>query len=646
MANPWDSDEIIGGSPWDADPVVSTPKPAAKPNFSDVRASVSSTETGRASRRTAKVRAQAEGEANRARIEYDRMQSGPGFLAGLGSSLADTATGIRQLGTEAVAVGSGDWAKAAEGLGMNRLAGAIRRNVTLPAYQSAQAQRADVQQTRADMEPMQGSVSGQLGSIAGGALQAILPGQAIRAVRVPAKMSAAKSALNTIAAPTTVRGNMLFGAGVGASQPVVSGDERTLNALAGGAAGAALPVIARGLSAGRNLLSGPAAAERRAAETILKESGGRPLNIAPSLVPGVRRTLGEATLDPGIMALERNARRTSPADFAELDMQNNLGRIRGLESFAGDESKMAQAIAERRRRALPLLNKAKGVQGVGRQDLIKSLDESIKANSPRPSVASALQDVRAAIGNAGDDVASLYQVRKYIDDLVSGKAGSDKSYARAARAELMAFKSQLDDKMAQASPDFARYLVEWRAGSAPIDRMKLGQRLMSQQSGGAVLDPQTGVQQLTPAQFSRQARDLDRVAAKVTGFKNARSQDILMPEDRATIEAIQDDLARQFRRAQNPAQPGSATMEAGELLTRNAVRSIAARTGIPIIAGIAEYLEGRSTAQMSAKIAQMIADPAEFQRVTQALSERDRKSVRDALIAISGQSGAVISTQN
>lgn len=57
------------------------------------------------------------------------------------------------------------------------------------------------------------------------------------------------------------------------------------------------------------------------------------------------------------------------------------------------------------------------------------LDAGIEKNATRPTVQAALNDVKTALSHAGDDVASLYNVRKYIGDLLEGKAGSDKGYA-------------------------------------------------------------------------------------------------------------------------------------------------------------------------------------------------------------------------
>lgn len=165
--------------------------------------------------------------------------------------------------------------------------------------------------------------------------------------------------------------------------------------------------------------------------------------------------------------------------------------------------------------------------------------------------------MKGAIANAGDDVVSLYNVRKYIGDLLEGKAGSDKGYAQAATRELMQIKGQLDEQLRAASPSFGQYLDEFKAGSKPIDRMKLGSTLYDSGSG-AIMDPVTGTYTLTPAAFGRQVKNLDVAAQKATGFAKAKAANVLEPQDMQSIGAIQDDLSRQAF-ADTAARQGSDT---------------------------------------------------------------------------------------
>jgi hypothetical protein len=325
--------------------------------------------------------------------------------------------------------------------------------------------------------------------------------------------------------------------------------------------------------------------------------------------------------------------------FQPIDTANNAARVRAIEGFAGDQSALSAAEKARTRASKPLLGQAYTDRGVDVGAVRSELGAQIKANATRPSVQSALVDVQNALAKAGDDVYSLYGVRKYIGDLLSGKAGADKSYARAASKELKSIQEVLDDKLAAKSPSFAQYLDAYRSGSKPINRMQTGQQLLASDSGGAVLDPQTGMQVLTPASFSRKARNLDAVAAKATGFKKAKADQILEPQDLATIRAIQDDLERQSFRATAGSGGNSMTQERQALQGRMG-RRLASK--VPVVGGFVEALDQLGNQRVNDRLAYLIANPAEARRVLSALNQQDRAVLSRALVQLGGRTGASV----
>ena len=709
-----------------AKPVAARPKKQAGPNFADVTSQWSSTAQQRTPKpktqadraRTMRVRANAEADAIRAQAT-DPLEGMSGMqrgAAGFGMAYNDLYQGGKQRfvdqllsGTQlsgGLPIGVEQVSSGLRGLGLDRMAGAVDQYAVNPLQRAKAGMQADVAAERVATEPLRvGSGAGISGNILGTLSQFAIPGVGMRGT-------------------AGIRANAAQGGLLGYMMPSVSDSETAINSTLGATAGAAIPVIGRTSNKLAQLLSRPklTGAERRAGETILREAGGRPLNVEQSKVPGVRRTLGEATLDPGVMALERNARRTAPADFAELDMQNNLARVRALESFAGDEGMIAAAEAARAKAANPLLKAAKAVDGIDTNRLVSQISRLEKAQEGRPAIQTGLRQVRdlitrkipdaermqsalaplgeyvktsrgsatnreaakeairqikagewpsvsftkggkgtvgvgktydaakdalaksrAALGKettGRDKLSELYNARKTINDMLSGKYGGDNAAALAGSRELIAVRNQLDRVLEKASPEFGQYMNTWRAGSKPIDRMKIGQELMGQKSGGAVLDPQTGVQQLTPAQFSKQARNLDRVAVNATGFRKAKAADYLRSEDIGSVRAIRDDLERQFKRAQNPAQPGSATMEAGELFKKTAVESLLSEAGVPVASKVSGHFQKKATEKLNAKLQELIANPAEFQRVLAALSPQQREVVSKALMMVGGMAGA------
>lgn len=547
------------------------------------------------------------------------------YRAGLGKSMVDTYQGVKQFGVDAIGELAGDRTGLTSG----------DNAVTRWADRKGAELRAAEADRRQTDEALMNTGGGLFGNAVGTVSQLFAPAAALRG-----------TSLGRAFISATVRGNALQGLALGAVQPVANEGERAQNAgvgLVAGGAGAAVPKAGGALlrlaggAVGRPTLSG---AERRAAQIVRGEASSlqQLMQPAPSAVPGVQRTLAEETLDPGIARLERQVRGQSNL-FQPIDTANNAARVRHIESFAGDDAALRAAQADRTNTAKPLLGQAYLDKGIDVAPIRSFVDQAVSDNATRPSVQSAILDVKGALDKAGDDAHSLYGVRKYIGDLLSGKAGGDKTYAKAASAELKQIQEVLDEQIAAKSPAFAQYLDAFRSGSKPINRMQIGQRLLASDSGGAVLDPQTGLQVLTPASFSKKARDLDAVAAKATGFKKARAADSLLPEDIVAIRAVQDDLERQAFRT--TAGSGGNSMTAERLALQDKIGSRLAGK-LPIVGGLVEAMNTLGNQRVNTQLARMMAEPAYARAVLSKLSKSDRAVVTKALIQIGGKAGASV----
>lgn len=558
------------------------------------------------------------------------------YRAGLGKSLVDTYEGIKQFGVDAIGELAGDRTGLTGTSKLESLASGEKPGsnaVTRWADRKGQELRGAEAERRRLNEPLMNTGGGMFGNVVGTVSQLFAPGAALRG-----------TAVGRALLPATVRGNALQGLAMGAIQPVANEGERAQNTaiggLAGGAgaavpkAGGALLKLARGV-VGRPTLSG---AETRAAELVRGEATSldRLMQADPSAILGVQRSLAEETMDPGIARLERLVRGKSN-DFQPIDTANNAARVEALGKFAGDEGTLRAAQQARTAASKPLLGEAYLDKGVDTNAIRGFVEKAAADNATRPSVQSAILDVQKALDQAGDDVVSLYGVRKYIGDLLSGKAGGDKTYARAASAELKDIQGVLDDEIAKKSPAFGKYLSAFKDGSKPINRMQIGQELV--ESGGSVLDPQTGLQVLTPAAFTRKARDLDAVAAKATGFKKARAADSLLPEDIATIRAVQDDLARQSFRA--TAGSGGNSQTAERLMLQDKIGS-GLLSKVPVLGGFVEVLNTIGNQKVNTQLARMLAEPEYARKVLANLSKSDRAVVNKALIQLGGRSGAAV----
>lgn len=556
--------------------------------------------------------------------EYDPTDgmSGPElFAAGIGKSIYDTGRGVKQL-----------------------FGGLSREQVD--------------EQRRLDA-PLTRRGAGMAGNIAGTVAQVVVPGGA--AVRGASAAPRVAGAVRAAALPSTIAGNAVQGAVIGAVQPVGSGDSRLANMLLGGGAGAAGSAIPKGIGAlyrGTGSYIGkitPMGVERRAARVLMAEAQNPQalLTAQPSTIPGVQRTLAEETLDPGIARLERNARSTGRG-FDQLDRANNAARVQALRGFAGDEAQIAQLEAARDQAANPLLRQAMQATGADASRLLSQIDRAVQRFEGRPAVQQTLRDVQQLLTRPAtaaekaaspnwpdlvprDEVAQLYNVRKTLGDLMSGKLAGEKPYAQAATRELIAIRNGLDRVMGKASPEFGQYLDAYRDGSRAVNRAQLGQQLI-EGGGGNILDPVTGLPTLTAGSFGRQANNLDATAAKATGFRKARAESILQPEDLATVRAVQDDLNRRSFAATAGSGGNSQTFERMALNDRLA-GGFAAR--IPVIGRVAEYLGQIGETRLQAKLGEMLADPSKARAILANLPASDRRLVEDAFRRVGGTAGAV-----
>ncbi|WP_019658908.1 hypothetical protein [Stenotrophomonas hibiscicola] len=577
----------------------------------------------------------------------DNMSGIDRFRAGVGKSLVDTYQGLKQAAGD---VGSSPLLALQQGT-VGALSGGGFLESGLVALSKLGAERKrlrDEEAARREIDrPLLDTGAGFSGNVLGTIAQILGPGVAARGT------TAANALL-----PTTVRGNALQGLTIGALQPVASENERVGNALLGGVGGGAGALAAKGagaaLNTGRNLLArtGLNATDRQAGNVLAREATNpNNLTITQSDVPGVQRTLGEASGDSGLMALENLMRARNRGAFEPIDLRNNAARVQQLQNIAGTEGDMAAAEAAREsvvdtalQRAMAegrqfessleqanrSLTPSQRLQGEDVSEGLRNLrlmaSRMSSEYAPRPSVQSAINDVGRALDSAGESVGSLYLVRQYIGDLLQGKAGADKSYARAASRELMQLREALDSELANRAPSFPEYLSAYRNASKPINRMEVGREILSRSSSTA--QDQLGNPILTPSGVSRSTNDLDAIAAKATDFKKARATDILTAYDLASLRAIQDDMQRIAQRSRS-ATAGSQTAERLSIGERAAVRGVGSR--LPWVGPLFEHFEQQANQRLSERLAYLMANPSEAQRVLAALPKEDAGVVRKSL---------------
>lgn len=584
----------------------------------------------------------------------DGMSSFDRFRAGVGKSLVDTVTGLAQAtvdqGTRVTGIGD---AIINSGVGNEGFRRGIQQvnDVWRKPQRYLQNLAAD---RRALDEDLTSTPAGFLGNTAGVLAQVVGPGLAARGSGAAATLL-----------PTTVRGNAIQGGLLGYVQPATSEGDRAVNTGLGGAGGflgAAVPAAAGGALRAVRGVAAPftqKGAEATAARVVrgFAADPSTLANRAPSAVPDVQRTLAEETLDPGIAQLQRTVAAKEGAPFDLLRRGNNAARVGAIRGFAGDEADIAAAEAARNASTESLREQAfaEGADTLARKQqasalmmpassgmtqLRQGIREIARSGAGNPSVQSATNAVSRALDQTGDSVGGLYNVRKYIGDLLNGRVAGDDASARAASRELIQMRDMIDQNLSQRAPSFPQYLDAYRSASEPINRMQAGQELLKRSSSG-VADPTTGLEVLTPAAFGRSVRNLDQISAGATGFSKASADKVFQPSDLATIGNINDDLARQAFADTAGRGSGSDTFQ--KLATNGDIIGAVQELGVNIPgSGVIRMLGSAGRDRVNRQLVEILTDPARAQEVLRRASASDRRAIQGVLTAMGGESGTAL----
>lgn len=508
--------------------------------------------------------------------------------AGFARSFVTAGQGLKQAGTEAIRNLAGDSTGLTSG----------ENAITRWADRSLAEQQKAIDQERRFSQDMMGTAGGITGNIAGNLSQLAIPGSAAKGV------VAARGAI----LPTTIGGNALQGAVLSGLQPVATGETRGGNAAMGAGLGAAGATAMRGLgnlaswvrnaipafrvpmqqaAAGRvltELAEDPKAARQAIAKAQqqARATGG----ATGEIIPGSRPTTAELTGDRGLASLQQTLGNSTEfsVPMSRIRDANNEARVEAIRgAFGGADEDAAQVLRDQRdlaaRRALAGLDQVSGTRafnpfsGVGGTVTQQSqpgtislvgVDQAVNRlmskNEKRPAVAQTLAFVSALTRGGVRNAEDAYNIRKTIDDLMTGRVGGDLSSSVAARRELNAIKRMLDQEMKTAFPGWRKYLDEYKDVSGKITQVKTGQELLSRSNavGSEIGDP------VLNAGFLRAAGDLDRTVNKVareeSGFKRANASLLTQPQ-RETVDAVRRDLERMMRTRDGNRAVGSPTMQ-------------------------------------------------------------------------------------
>lgn len=442
----------------------------------------------------------------------------------------------------------------------------------------------------------------------------------------------------------------------------------------GGASPAAFEGLARGTAGTARATAEPftKTGQERIVGRALRQAEAVPGSIVsaqPSAVPGVQRTLAEATADPGIAQFQRATANIDQPSASAIDTarrQSNAARVEALRKIAGDDAALTAAQQARDKSALKFLRSAVGSENrVDTARSISLIDDMLAGRAgQREAVAKALTDVKTKIkqaagetgGQAGVDI--MYGIRQHIDDLISGKVGGEQQGAPLARRYLTTIKKVVDREIVKAAPSFRKYLDVYKQGSIPANQMQLGRELLDAATGN-VRDPVTGELSITPNRMGAAVENMDRLAQRATGFSKAQAANILTPEQQSSISAVNQDLSRQAFADAAGRQMGSPTAQnlagmnvlkqslgpGGLGLPDAVVNSTAFTNLIGNPANIAYKLTG-APEQIMVIVRDVLTNPAEAQRIVSALPRQQRNQVAATIVQAMRQQVPIQAGQN
>jgi hypothetical protein len=285
------------------------------------------------------------------------------------------------------------------------------------------------------------------------------------------------------------------------------------------------------------VIASQAGASAYADKIIQHFAQGGPTDIKDNaLIAGSQPTLAQATGNAGLATLERGVQSQSPQAFALRWEGNNAARSQVISGLTGTPGDIDAATAARDAMTSAARNAAfAGAQPVDAQPVVDQVQQLIAQNAGRPTVQAPLQQVLNQLAPEGkppvSDPATLYNVRKYIGDIISPKAAGTAQDGRAAAAQLMTLKPVLDDTIESGAPGYKAYIQQFDQLSQPINGMQALQKL-----------------NLFDARGNVTMAKLDNAVKSITNQQNApgyKLADSITPEQMQQLVALRDDMRRE-----------------------------------------------------------------------------------------------------
>lgn len=569
-------------------------------------------------------------DTERERLNKDlvgSMSTTDKLLAGAGKSFVDFGRSAKRV---ANMVGIGDYdeaaAKADEALDkplMNTSAGAWGKGLTdaglmfVPGLKGAQAITKGVQAT------------GRMLPRASGAFNAVAP---------YVGAAGTGGVIGAITTPDDMSGGATTGALAGTAGEVGG---RVLSAAYGGAKAAVEPLW----QSGRERILKRTIDRFATDPNKVRAAAEKPVEY----VAGVKPTLAEATMDPGIAQLQRGAAASSPdvaSALAEARGRQFAGYKGVLDDLAGNDGRMEFFTANRKAAADDLYGQARAAGLTGSKELDAQAGQLMK----KPVVQEAVAEARRKALNEGIDIADptgsvkgMEYIVRAIDDKISAAGVDDKRV-------LMNVKDEILGYLEQASPKFMEARDTFKQMSRPINQMNVAQQLRNTALPALTDFSEGSLARVNANSYANALRNADATARKATGLKGATMESVMDPAQMAQINGIGQDMAR-YAGAQELARvPGSPTAQ--YLGAQNVVRQFLGPLGIPqsaadsmvgrLVSGVMGFPFKMTQSQTEQLLARALTDPATAAKI---LAAKDPKTVVEILRPYAAQTAIQLDTQ-
>lgn len=482
--------------------------------------------------------------------------------------------------------------------------------------------RDDVAESRRLDAPLMATTAGKAGNITGNvaalAPTALIPGA------------------NTIA------GGAAIGAATGLLQPSTSTGETIKNIGLGGAGGAAVPALVTTLrtakaaaepfyEAGKNAIVGralnraagkdaAAVAQRlqEAATPFVGPSQGVPRTTMGELVPGSMPTVGQASENAGVAALERAASATNPEvtnAVSDILKAQNSARTGVINDIAGNDGRREFFDAARSATADQLYGQARRL-GVDPSKLTPEALQNVAQFAQRvpDEVIGRAKQLAKINGTPMTDATSIegmHWMKLAIDDLIGA---ADRAGNGTLKRAYTGLQKDLLTGMDNLSPAYQTARKTFAAMSKPINQMDVGQAIADKS-----INRLTG--NLQPNAYANALTDA--TAARATGMPGATLEGVMDPAQMNALGMVLQDVQR-ANAAQNLGRgAGSDTVQ------KLAYTNVLDQSGVPtllrnlapaqVIGNLAsrgaDAAYGRANRELSNRLAEVMLDPAQASRL-------------------------------